>query len=152
VASRISDYHLVNWHIPGKYRLGKLITRILPPRVFPLDYKVVGRANWFSLSNQAAQYAVDFLKAHPKVVRYFKYCWGADEFIFSTILYNSHFKKRIENNLMYVDWSGKDIGHPKLLTSEDFDHLKVSDKLFARKFDLEIDASIFKMLEHWIGK
>ncbi len=152
VASRIKNYHLINWHIPGKYRLEKLLTKILPPRVFPLDYEIVGRANWFSLTGEAAQYAVTFLKEHPEVVRYFKYVWGADEFIFSTILYNSHFRERIENNLVYVDWSSKDIGHPKMLAQEDFGNLKSSDKLFARKFDMTADNSILDMLEELTGK
>ncbi len=151
-ASRISEYHLINWRIPGKHRLEKIVTKLLPRRVFPLDYKIVGRANWFSLTNGAAKYAVNFLNEHPDIIRYFKYCWGADEFIFSTILYNAHFRERIQNNLMYVDWSGKDVGHPKLLKSADFDKLKASDKLFARKFDMDVDAPIFRMLEECIDK
>lgn len=150
--SRIKEYHLINWRIPGKFRLGKLFTKILPPRKFPLNYKLVGRANWFSLTTEAAQYAVNFLKEHPKVVRYFKYCWGADEFIFSSILYNSYFKERIKDNLVYVDWSGEHIGHPKVLSAKDIDKLKASDKLFARKVDMEEDPSIFSLLEEWIGK
>ncbi len=152
VASRIENYHLINWRIPGKFRLGKIISKILPPRVFPFDYKIVGRANWFSLTTDAVQYAVEFLKSHPEMVRYFKYCWGADEFIFSTVLYNSHFKERLRDNLVYVDWGGENIGHPKVLSAQDFDKLKASDKLFARKFDTDADASIFNMLEELIGK
>lgn len=153
VASRISDYHLINWRIPGKFRLEKILTKILPPRVFPLDYKIVGRANWFSLTREAAHYAVEFLRTHPEMVRYFKYCWGADEFIFSTILYNSPFRDRIKNNLLYVDWNsrGKIPGHPKLLGAADFDQLKASDKLFARKFDIEAGDEILNRLEQMIG-
>ncbi|MGI8951275.1 MAG: beta-1,6-N-acetylglucosaminyltransferase [Chitinophagaceae bacterium] len=145
-APRVKKYHFINWRIPGKYRLENIANKILPPRKFPLDYKIVGRANWFTITKNAAQYIVDFLNEHANVIRYFKYCWGADEFIFATILYNSHFKNRIENNLMYVDWSAKK-AHPKILTSQDFDALKSSDKLFARKFDMDVDATIIKMLE-----
>ena len=152
VESRIKNYHLINWRLPGKHRLEKLVTKVLPPRVFPLDYEIVGRANWFSLTNEAALYVSDFLKTHPKVVRYFKYCWGADEFIFSSILYNSHFKEKIKDNLMYVDWSGKDTGHPKLFTAEDFDDLTHSDKLFARKFDMTVENAILDRLEVWTKK
>lgn len=148
VASRITDYHLINWRIPGRHRLEKLITKILPHRIFPLNVEIVGRANWFSLTSEAARYAVRFLEAHPEVVRYFKYCWGADEFIFSTILYNSHFQEKIQNNLVYVDWNGAAVGHPKLLTLNDFEQLKVSDKLFARKFDINVDAEILAKLEN----
>ena len=152
VASRITNYHLINWRVPGKFRLGKILTKLLPPRVFPINYHIVGRANWFSLTSEAARYAVNFLREHPELVRYFKYCWGADEFIFSTVLYNSHFKDKIKNNLVYVDWDNEGhIGHPKTLTARDFDKLKASDKLYARKFDAEADASIVAMVQEMIG-
>ncbi len=152
VASRIEEYHLINWRVPGKFRLGKLLTRILPARVFPLNYDIVGRANWFTLSADAARYAVRFLQEHPELVRYFKFCWGADEFIFSTVLYNSHFKSRIRENMVYVDWNNDGhIGHPKMLTSADIDNLRKSDKLFARKFDMNQDARVLPLLREMIG-
>jgi hypothetical protein len=150
VGPRIRKYHLVNWRIPGKYRLEKLVNRILPPRKFPFDHDIVGRANWFTLSREAVLYSLDFLRRHPELIRYYKYCWGADEFIFSTILYNSYFREHIVDNLIYVDWSGPSTGHPKILGIEDFEKLKVTDKLFARKMDMQKDAAIFTMLEQWM--
>jgi hypothetical protein len=151
-AIRVKKYHLINWRIPGKYRLGDLLNKLLPPRRFPLDYKIVGRANWFTLTPDAAQYVLDFLRQNPKVGRYFRYCWGADEFIFATILYNSKFRERIVNNLVYVDWTGQTEGHPRLLGAGDFERLRRTDKLFGRKFDMSADAAIFSMLEEWIAK
>jgi hypothetical protein len=149
VAPRVKKYHLINWKIPGKYRLGELLTFILPERKFPLDYKIVGRANWFTITTKATQYILDFLNKNPAVIRYFKYCWGADEFIFSTILYNSPFKEKITDNLIYVDWSsGK--SHPKILTVDDYKALASSMKLFARKFDIDTDPEILRMLEDLI--
>lgn len=150
VSPRVKKYHLINWHIPGKYRLGDFLTYILPERKFPVNHKIVGRANWFTLTTKAVKYCVDFLKKNPAVIRYYKYCWGADEFIFSTILYNSSFKNNIVDNLIYVDWSSG-LAHPKILTTEDYDALKNSSKLFARKFDLETDSLILKKLEALIG-
>jgi hypothetical protein len=149
-APRVNKYHLINWRIPGKHRLEKLVNLVLPKRKFPMDHKIVGRANWFTLTPEAINYSLDFIKRHPELVRYYKYCWGADEFIFSTILYNSHFKDRIEDNFVYVDWSGPKTGHPRILTATDFDKLKALPKLFARKFDMEKDATIFSLLEEWI--
>jgi hypothetical protein len=149
-ASRITDYHFINWRIPGKHRLEKIVTKVLPKRKFPLPYQLVGRANWFTLSNEAVTYALSFIKRHPKVVHYFRYCWGADEFIFSTILYNSHFKGKIQDNLVYVDWNGPHLGHPKTLTAEDFESLTASDKCFARKFDFDKSPEIFSLLEQYI--
>jgi len=151
-ASRVRRYHLINWRIPGRYRLEALVNKVLPPRRFPLPHKIVGRANWFTLSSDAVTYALGFLRAHPELVRYYKYCWGADEFIFSTILYNSHFRPHITDNFVYVDWSGPKTGHPKVLGVEDFERLKATDKLFARKFDADKDAAILRLLEEWIQK
>jgi len=150
VAPRVKKYHLINWRIPGKYRLGDFLTYILPERKFPFDYKIVGRANWFTLTTKAIQYSLDFLEKNPSAIRYFKYCWGADEFIFSTILYNSSFKEKIADNLIYVDWSSG-LAHPKILTINDYEALKASAKLFARKFDMETDSLILKKLEELIG-
>jgi hypothetical protein len=151
VGPRVRNYHLINWRIPGKFRLEKLLNKILPKRKFPFDYDIVGRANWFTLSHQAAVYIMDFLDKHPAIIRYFKYCWGADEFLFSTILYNSHFKDHIVDNLVYVVWSGPKVGHPEILGVKDFDNLKATDKLFARKMDMDKDSEIFTLLEKHIA-
>lgn len=151
IAPRVKRYHLINWRFPGKYKLESLVNFILPKRNFPLDYKIVGRANWFTLTTKAIKYSLDFLRRNPAVIQYFKYCWGADEFIFSTILYNSSFKNKIADNLIYVDWSGGK-AHPKILTVDDYEAIKSSAKLFARKFDMETDSAILKMLQDLIGK
>ena len=143
---RIKKYHLENWSIPGKYRLQFLLNRILPERTFPLGYTVAGRSQWFSITTTAAAYILQFLREHPELVRYFKYVWGCDEFIFSTVLYNSPFRKQISDNLMYTDWSERK-PNPKILTLEDWDKLMTSGKLFARKFDAEKDGHILDKLE-----
>ncbi|GGB16538.1 beta-1,6-N-acetylglucosaminyltransferase [Puia dinghuensis] len=156
-APRVYKYHLINWRIPGKHRLEiltnkMLAKKLLPSRKFPLDYKIVGRSNWFTLTSPAVQYVFDFLKQHPKVVRYFKFCWGADEFIFASVLYNSPFKDCIRDSLVYVDWTGKSDGHPRILEVRDFEKMKASGKLFGRKFDADTDPRILDMLEESIQK
>ena len=154
-APRVKKYHLINWRIPGKHRLEKLANkmlekRLLPPRKFPLDYTIVGRSNWFTLTAPAVQYVQEFLQQHPEVVRYFKLCWGADEFIFASVLYNSSFKERIRDSLVYVDWTGQKDGHPRILNVGDYDKMKASGKLFGRKFDADADYRILEMLEESI--
>jgi hypothetical protein len=67
--------------------------------------------------------------------------------MFSTILFNSHFRPAIQNNLTYVDWSGPKTGHPTIFRVQHYDQLMKSDKLFARKFDMDVDAKIIDMLE-----
>lgn len=150
VGDRVRKYHLINWRIPGKFRLERIVNSFLPLRKYPIDHQIVGRANWFTLSNKAFIYILDFIRQHPKIVRYYKYCWGADEFMFSTILYNSDFREHIVDNLVYVDWPELHSGHPKILEKNDYKNLTESDKLFARKIDIDKDAEIVAMLEKWI--
>jgi hypothetical protein len=154
-APRVKKYHLINWRIIGKHRIENLANKmmekkIIPPRKFPLDFTIVGRSNWFTMTTAAVQYLEDFLVQHPDVIRYFKFCWGADEFIFASILYNSPFKDRIRDSLVYVDWTGQKDGHPRVLNIGDFDKMKASGKLFARKFDADTDARVIDMLEESI--
>ncbi|MHA4847748.1 beta-1,6-N-acetylglucosaminyltransferase [Flavitalea antarctica] len=152
-APRVKKYHLINWQIPGKHRIEKLLNLILPPRKYPLDHKIVGRSNWFTLSAAAITYLLEFFRQHPTIPRYYKYCWGADEFIFATTLYNSKFKSDIKDSLTYVDWTQPESpGHPKILTVQDLERLKTTDKLFARKFDMSKDAQVLGILHSWIRR
>lgn len=150
-APRVKEYHFINWKIPGKYTFAKLYTKLMPARKFPLPYHIVGRANWFTITTIAAKYILDFLEKNPKVNQYFKYCWGADEFFFATILYNSDFKNAIEDNLVYVDWTGQTKGHPRILEKKDLNKLLLSNKLFARKFDVNVDPEIIDLLNQHLS-
>ena len=147
-ATRVTRWHLINWRIPGKFRLEKLVNGLLGPRKFPIEgYKLVGRSNWFTLTRGAASYFLDFIGNHPEVDRFFRYVWGADEFIFATVLYNSPFRDKIRESLIYVDWRGQTEGHPRLLTSKDLPKMLASGRLFARKVDMDVDPTLFDLLE-----
>ena len=144
---RIAEYHLVNMNFPGRYAVQGLLNKLLPERKFPFSMTPVGRSQWFTIAPECAKYIIKFLEEHPSFVRFFKLSWAPDEMIFQTILYNSRFKSAMVNdNLLYVDWSaGKP--NPKVLTMEDADRLRKSDKLFARKFSPSIDAGILDYLD-----
>jgi hypothetical protein len=140
-------YNFHNWRVPGKYRLQVLVNKLLPAPRYPIPgHEVVGHSNWFTLTGGSARYLLDFLEKNPRVVRFFKFVWGADELIFSTVIFNSPYRDRIEENLVYIDWSEK-VANPKMLGARDFPALMASDKLFARKFDIGLDESVVGMLE-----
>lgn len=149
---RVNRYHLINLRLNfrGKHRLEQLLTAILPKRRFPLNYTLVGGPNWFTVTSAAAEHILDVLELRPDIVRYFKFCWGADEFIFPSILYNSSFRDKLQPCLLFVKWLPGE-GHAEILTSKDFEELKASDKLFARKFDAKVDSQIFSLLEQLNG-
>ena len=50
------------------------------------------------------------------------------------------------NNLRYIDWSCGGFS-PKILASTDFTALRASPKLWARRFDIEVDAAILDKLD-----
>ena len=143
-AVRLSTYDLPKYKFKGKYKLFGILNKILPEKKFPLPYEMVGSSNWFTITKDAASYILTEIKNNRAIKRFFKYTWAADEIIFSTILYNSSFKNMIKANLMYVDWNweGASSGNPKVLSQSDLESLKISDKFFARKFDLSVTPTI----------
>lgn len=153
VSPRVRKWHLINYRFPGKYKVEALMNKFFLPRKFPMpQHELVGRNNWFTLSYNAVQYLLKFIDAHPELERYYWYCWGADEFIFSTILWNTpEFRDRIVENLLYCDWVAGE-GHAKTLEENDFEKLINSGKLFARKFDMDKHPRIFHLLEEWSNK
>lgn len=115
-------------------------------REFFNDLQPYGGSQWWTITRECAQYITEYVNRNPKYCDYFRYTLLPDEVFFQTIILNSHFKDRIINdNLTYIDWnSGPQ--YPRSLTSQDFQKLIKSDKLFARKFDVEGDNTIIQKI------
>lgn len=142
---RVYKYNFQNLRFPGKYRVQHLVNRLLPERRYPLG-EVVGRSQWFTVTGECARFQLRFIREHPEVAAFFRWVWGADEFIFATVTHNSPFGSRTQDNLMYTDWSGKGL-NPKMLTPDDLGAVFSSGKLYARKFDEELHPGILHQLE-----
>jgi len=146
---RITNYHLISYNFPGRYKIQWLINTVLPKRIFPLPYILFGgpRASWFTINNDCAAYVVKFMNDNPKVRRFCNFTWGSDEFLFQTIIMNSKYAETVMNDVInYIDWSGGG-SNPKILTTVDYKSLTESKKLFARKFDINVDLDILDMLD-----
>ena len=107
--------------------------------------KVQKGCNWFSITGGFAHYIVDNFERFEK---YFKYSYCADEVFVQTMLVNSPFKDNLympdcNNNhnacMRYIDWER---GNPYVFRSEDYELLKASPCIFARKFDINVDCEI----------
>lgn len=139
---RITKYHLVNYNVPGKHRLERLVNKLMPVRRMPRNLEPVGRSQWFTITLSAAKYIVHYLQDYPEVVQFLKLTWAPDEFIFQTILYNSAFREdMVNNNLRYIDWSEAKPS-PKTLTLQDAPALEQSGCLFARKINIQTDKAL----------
>jgi hypothetical protein len=85
------------------------------------------------------------------LIRFFKHVWIPDELFFQTIVMNSPLRDTIVNDdLRYVDWTRPTA--PAILGRQDFDTLRNSGKLFARKFDTTVDREILDLLDQRIDE
>jgi hypothetical protein len=143
---RIAKYSLGDYNIPGKYRLNSLLNALLPPRKPPYGLKPYGRSQWLTITPECAQYCIDYIKTKPRLRRFFRMTWAVDEVYFQTILENSPLRHKIVNdNLRYIEQEGPN--RPNIFTLADGKKLLASGKLFARKFDTEVDEAIFDYLD-----
>jgi len=157
--SRIECWHL---HLFGRYVrmplrkrsfFGRVVNLFVPKkRKFPAGFKAYGGWAYWCFARQHVEYIHRFVQLHPAFLRFFRFVKSADEVCFQTILLNSPLKDQIINDdLRYVDWSTEDC-HPKLLGREDLDQLVDSPKLFARKFDLQVDETVLDLIDAQILK
>jgi len=121
-------------------------------RHFPAGFQPYGGSGYWCLSRECAVLIHDFVQLHPGFVNFFRYVNIPDEIMFQTILLNSRYKDRIVNdNLRFIEWSGPNTRSPAVLCKEDFEKLTHSPKLYARKFDVNIDADVLDRLDSVIG-
>ena len=108
-------------------------------------------SQWWCLSNQMVKWILDYVKYKPEYLTYYKNAVVPDESFFHTLVMNSPYTKNREDGLHYIDWSeGKN--NPKSLTRADLPALKRSDKLMARKFDMDMDKILLQDLMNMIRK
>ena len=145
---RIKYYHLLS-DITGRktgflYRLLRLISKfaiivqkaLKSNRVKNSSFRFMGGINWFHITHELATYIV----ANESIVKkIFSRGFCVDELFVQTLAYNSPFCSTLVNeSLFFMDWNR---GRPYTFTLEDFDDIKASGKLFARKFsDQHIDV------------
>jgi hypothetical protein len=138
---RLEDWHFITYL---RSHLALPLRRRLPNGLVPWG----GGAYW-CLSRAVAEYIYGFVLQNPKYVHFFEHVLIPDELFFQTIIVNSPLHESIVNdNLRFIDWSREPA--PAILRVTDFPRLVASGKLFARKFDETVDATILDMLDNHI--
>lgn len=142
----------------GKYqKLGAKALNFLAI-IFPflrrkLPYNLLPYAGWmwWTLDMYSLNYILEFIKNHPKYMRYHRHTFAVDEVFIHTILLNSKDERllgSISNNyLRYLFWPDFAGSHPKLLKKEHLQDIKASDALYARKFDINKEAEILNLID-----
>ena len=121
---------------------------LLPKRKFVKGFKPYGGSAWWCLTRECLAYIYEFINENRGFVNYFKYVNLPEEIFFQTIILNSSFKDSVVNDdLRCIDWP--DGGwHPRIWRKEDFEILKSSNALIARKFDSKIDSEILDLIDN----
>ena len=132
--------------------LMKTVQRLFPhkKRTIPGDLAPYGGSSSVTLGGNAFAYVYDLLRQPlgEQLLRFFKRTNISDELFLQTLIGNSPLKDTIiGHSLVSIDWSAGG-PHPKIYSEDDFDTLiHTQDRLFARKFDIQVDARILDMLD-----
>jgi len=145
---RIYKYHFTDKVFRGRYLVQRFVNSIVRQRKVPTTMRFYGTSSTFwTLSPDCAYYVMDTIENDHKLVRFLRYTWGSDEFIFQTVIMNSPYRDIVlNNNFRYIDWSGGG-SHPKLLKTEDYENIISTDNILGRKFNMDIDENILNLLD-----
>ncbi|RYE12382.1 MAG: glycosyl transferase, partial [Sphingobacteriaceae bacterium] len=106
---------------------------------------------WFSMSLATVKYILKYVEDHPEYIPFQRYCFSPDELFYLMILVNSPdsaiTNKIQNNNKRLIKWKSNTSANPEILTTKDFEEIKNSDCLFARKFDPKIDSKILDLID-----
>ena len=121
-----------------------ILKKLLLP--FSKDFHCYSGSDWFSANHRAAQYIIESHKSNVRLANHYRRVIIPSESYFHTILANAPALKLNNNNWRYTDWSAGG-PHPKRLGLADMPKILASPAHFARKFDLNQDATVFDQLD-----
>lgn len=126
-------------------------SRMLPlpiSRKMPFGYVSYGGSFWWNLNRECFEYMASFLAEQREFEKFARFLFLADEMFFNTLLANSPLRHSlVSDDLRYIDWEKHNPLPPAIMMMEDFDALKASPALFARKFDRQRDSQILDKID-----
>ena len=119
----------------------------LPKRVAPFERQYAGSQFW-AFSERTFYAVLHYIREHKAALEgYYKYTSSPDEIYFHSVLMDLVAKNstiKLKEQITYVNYFRKN----NVFVSEDFDKLtSEKGKLFARKFDTDIDIEILNKLD-----
>ena len=121
----------------------------LPKRVAPFERQYAGSQFW-AFSERTFYTILNYIREHKAALEgYYKYTSSPDEVYFHSVLMDLVAKDstiKLKEQITYVNYFRKN----NVFISEDFDKLtSEKGKLFARKFDTDIDIEILNKLDSY---
>ena len=134
------------WHFERVGHRTRILRLPFLRRSFPQGLVPFGGSAWGVLSAEAVRILLTFPDENPGAFRFFRHVKNADELFVQTVLLNSVARGRVVNDVVHhIEWPGG--SHPATFRSADLPRLAVCGKLFARKFDVEVDAEILDLVD-----
>lgn len=121
----------------------------LPKRVAPFERQYAGSQFW-AFSERTFYAVLHYIREHKATLEeYYKYTSSPDEIYFHSVLMDLVAKDstiKLKEQITYVNYFRKN----NVFITEDFDKLtSAKGKLFARKFDTEVDIEILNKLDSY---
>jgi hypothetical protein len=144
-----------HWNMAVRRRRLRVPVKRRPPERVVLHY---GQAQSV-LSMGLVRQLLDQVKERPELLKFFRRAWTPDELFIPSLAMSLPTAGDVSDaNLWFTDWSAGG-PHPKLFRTEDIDQLtavargQAGDlpggpiKLFARKFDVDVDAEVLDLID-----
>lgn len=113
-----------------------------------IAYEIYQGSQWMSLPKDIASYCIEYMKKDKNYYKMLETGFCSDEVMFQTILCNSIFRDRIENNnYRYINWTKKNGSYPAILDKYDFSNIQRGEYHFARKIDSNISRELINKLK-----
>ncbi len=119
------------------------------------NFKIMYGSEWWSIENDLIE---ALIKNEGNFYKIYNHTRGSDEHYIQTFVYNSEFRDRLsssqEANMRYIRWDkkGELRGSPYTFKISDYNELIESDKLFARKFDENVDFEIIEKIYEYFTR
>lgn len=119
---------------------------------------------WWILPREIITFTENFVKTNKKAVKIYKKTWTPEETFFQTMVVNHElYKLYDEKDEIFEKGDQKCMtfanfftptkgfrGHPHDILTEDFDRIMAKKQLFARKFNMDVDAKVLDMIDEAI--
>src|SRR6202050_4984024 len=103
---------------------------------------------WWALTSPTVAYIAEHFDLNRQLRRYLRTGYLVDEVYIPTLIMASRFSARVVGeNVTFAEWTPTSGPHPKTLRIGDLGQLLNSRKLFARKFDADVDESLLDELD-----
>jgi hypothetical protein len=123
-----------------------IVQFVLPKRKIPDNFTPFYGSQWWSLSQSSAEKILRFVDSNPTYIKYHQYSLLPDEMFFQTILLNIDTgNSLINDNKRFIKWNNES-SHPISLSSSHLSEINTSEKLFARKF--EMNDSVLNIIDN----